>query len=84
MTTAVIRQKLYEYIRFADDEKVKAFYTIIGSETNENTNWWEDKELIADLDRMDKAMDDDDDKGITWTEAKKLLLERSKVRRNGL
>ena len=82
MTTAVIRQKLYEYIRFADDQKIKAFYTIISPETKENSDWWKDKELIADLDRMDKAMDDGDDKGITWPEAKKKLLERSKRKRN--
>ena len=83
MTTAAIRQKLYEYIRFADDEKVKAFYTIIGPETNKTTEWWEDKELIAELDRMDAAMDSGEDEGISWPEAKKQLMERSKKKLNG-
>lgn len=33
--TAAIRQKMYEYIRFADDKKVKAIYTMVAEEVNE-------------------------------------------------
>lgn len=35
MNTSTIRQKLYEYIRVADDKKVKAIYTIIESDVIE-------------------------------------------------
>lgn len=31
MTTTAIRQRLHEYIRFADEKKVKAIYTEIAS-----------------------------------------------------
>jgi hypothetical protein len=45
MSTAEIRQKLFEYIRMADDRKVKAIYTIVESEIEEETdigptNFW--------------------------------------------
>ena len=32
MNTSTIKQKLYEYIRVADDKKVKAIYTLIEGE----------------------------------------------------
>ena len=50
MNTATIGQKLYEYIRVADDKKVKAIYTIIESDANELYEWWNDKDLIKKLD----------------------------------
>ena len=46
MTATAIRQKLYEYIRFADDKKVKAIYTIVADEANDISEWWEDKKLL--------------------------------------
>lgn len=32
MNTATIRERLYEYIRVADEKKVKAIYTIVEDE----------------------------------------------------
>ncbi len=78
MNTALIRQKLYEYIRFADDEKVKAFYTIIAPETIPTKEWWEDKERLAEVQRRDAAMESGEDEGISWPEAKKQLLSGTK------
>ena len=40
MTTIAIRQRLYEYIRFADEKKVKAIYTMIEEEVNEKRDIW--------------------------------------------
>ena len=47
MTTLDIREKLYDYIRFADEKKVKAFYTIIENEIKEEYKWWNDKEYMS-------------------------------------
>ena len=71
MTVAAIRQKLYEYIRVADDKKVKAMYTLVAEETSENSEWWQDKKLIAQLDAIDTDMENGVDKGVSWGEAKK-------------
>jgi len=78
MTTAAIRQKLYEYIRFADDKKVKAIYTVISDDANETAEWWEDKKLLEKVRRTDADMENGKDKGILWQEAKKQLSRRGK------
>ena len=49
MTTTAIRQKLYEYIRFADDKKIKAIYTVVADDAKETADWWEDKKLLAKI-----------------------------------
>ncbi len=75
MTIAAIRQKMYEYIRFADEKKVKAIYTIVADEANEINEWWEDKKLLEKIRATDADMESGVDKGISWPEAKKQLLQ---------
>ena len=43
MTTSKIRSKLYEYIRVAEDKKVKAIYTMLEEEIEESHEYWKDK-----------------------------------------
>ena len=45
MGALAIREKLQEYIRIADDKKVKAIYTIIKSDIDE-FRWWQDEKLL--------------------------------------
>ena len=78
MTTAAIRQKLYEYIRFADDKKVKAIYTVVADDVAKTSEWWEDRKLLEKVKRTDADMESGKDKGIPWESAKKKLLERDK------
>lgn len=40
MSTTQIRHWLYEYIRFADEKKVKAFYTIVEEEIKDKQELW--------------------------------------------
>ena len=42
MTTANIRHKLYDYIRMAEDKKVKALYTMLEEEIEEAHDHWND------------------------------------------
>ena len=79
MNTAEIRQKLYDYIKTADDKKVKAIYTIVESEINQVNEWWQDNELVAELERRSADLISGKDKGISWAEFKKgLAKEKSK------
>jgi len=39
MNTAAIRDKLYDYIRVADDKKIKAIYMMLEDEIAEETEW---------------------------------------------
>lgn len=75
MNTTTIRKKLQEYIKVADEKKVKAIYTIVENEINEMNQWWNDEQLIAELDKRSADLKSGKDQGITWDELKKQLLK---------
>ena len=79
MNTSTIRQKLYEYIRVADDKKVKAIYTIIESDVNEVYEWWNDKDLVSELDSRSANLKNGKDVGYSWDEVKNELLTSRKT-----
>lgn len=66
MTTAAIRDKLQDYIRFADDKKVKAIYTLLEDEISTEYRWFEDKQFVAQMDRELDDFKDGKIKGCTW------------------
>jgi putative addiction module component (TIGR02574 family) len=78
MTATTIRTKLYDYIKAADDKKVKAIYTILESEIEENYNHWTDKDFLAELNRRSDEYKSGKIKGITWEEAQKLIKTGNK------
>jgi putative addiction module component (TIGR02574 family) len=84
MDTLTIRQKLYEYIRIADDEKVEAIYTIIKDDLTIKEDvsapyeWWNDDDLVAELDRRPVDLKSGKDKGFTLEEVKERLLNKLK------
>lgn len=71
MNTSTIRKKLSEYIKVADDKKVKAIYTIVEREINEMDHWWDNKDLIGELNSRSEDLKSGKDKGIGWEELKK-------------
>ena len=71
MNTSTIRKKLSEYIKVADDKKVKAIYTIVEREINEMDHWWDNKDLIEELNSRSEDLKSGKDKGIGWEELKK-------------
>jgi hypothetical protein len=83
MNTATIREKLYEYIRVADDRKVRAIYTIIENDVVEPYEWWNDNELLTELDHRSEQIKSGNDPGMLWEDAKKEILSHRKVKGNG-
>jgi len=83
MNTATIRKKLYEYIRVADDRKVRAIYTIIENDVIEPYEWWNDNELLTELDHRSEQIRSGNDPGILWEDAKKEILSHRKIKENG-
>jgi hypothetical protein len=75
MNTLTKRQKLFEYIKLADDKKVKAIYSIFENEINEMNHWWNDKQFIAELDKRSEDLKSGKDNGIDWEELKKELIQ---------
>jgi len=83
MNTATIRKKLYEYIRVAEDKKVRAIYTIIENDVIEPYEWWNDSELLTELDHRSEQIKSGNDPGMLWEDAKKEILSHRKIKENG-
>ena len=71
-----MRQQLQEYIKIADEKKVRALYTIIAPQESVTTEWWQDEQLISAMKKQDAAMESGKDKGTPWEEAKKRVMQR--------
>lgn len=80
MTTSAIREKLYDFIKIADDKKVKAIYMILEDEINEKAEWWKDKAFMKELDNRYKAWETGKEKGYTLDEANALFEAAGKKR----
>ena len=56
MSSTAIRNKLYDYIRVADDKKLYAIYNLLEDEIEQTNEWWKDKKFINELDRRSQAL----------------------------
>lgn len=70
MRTNVIREKLYDYIRFAEEKKVKAIYTMVEEEIAAKDNPWDDAQFMAELDRRVEEYERGEVTASTWEEVK--------------
>jgi hypothetical protein len=68
MTTTAIREKLYDYIRVADDKKIKAIYALLEDQVIPQVDWSQDKDFVAELDERVKRYKEGIDRGHTWDE----------------
>lgn len=66
--SAAIRNRLYDYIRVADDKKLYAIYNLLEAEIEQTTEWWKDKVFVKELDKRFAAMESGEDKGFTAAE----------------
>jgi len=67
MTTTAIRKKLTDYLKVADDEKVKAIYVMVEDEINTGENDW-DEDFIKELQSRSKGFRNGT---YSWEETKK-------------
>lgn len=77
MTTAAIRQKLVDYMKIADDKKVKAIYTMVEDEMNTYENDW-DEDFIKELERRSKDFANGTTKAFSWEETKQAAIQKVK------
>ena len=80
MTAAAVREKLYDYIRIADDKKVKAIYMMLEDEITEQAEWWKDHAFTKELDKRYKAWASGKEKGFSLSEIDASLEQLSKKR----
>ena len=65
MSNTAIRNKLYDYIRVADDKKLNAIYNLLENEIEQTNEWWKDKLVTLELDSRYQALENGSDKGFT-------------------
>lgn len=70
MTSTSIRKRLFDYIRFADEKKIKAIYTMVEEEIKEKQNVWT-KEFEAEMNKRSKDMESGRVKGKSWEDVNK-------------
>lgn len=80
MTTSSIREKLYDFIKVAEDKKVKAIYMILEDEITEKAEWWKDKVFMKELDNRYKAWETGKEKGYKLDEVNALFEAAGKKR----
>jgi hypothetical protein len=74
MTATAIRQKLSNYIKTADEEKIKAIYTMVSDEINTEENEW-DESFVKELNRRSKSFTNNTGKTYTWEETKQAAIK---------
>jgi len=80
MTATAIRQKLADYIKVADEEKIKAIYTIVSDEINTQENELDDS-FIIELNRRSKSFTNNTAKTYAWEETKQTAVKRTQSKK---
>ena len=76
METNALREKLTEYIKVADEKKVKALYTLLEDNIETDYKWYEDEAFVSELDERTRRLESGEDKGYTIEEMSEFLNER--------
>jgi 3-phenylpropionate/cinnamic acid dioxygenase small subunit len=78
--TSAIREKLYDYIRIADEKKIKAIYMILEDEITEEVQWWKDRSFTNELDQQYTSWITGKEKGYSLQEIDSAIEELKKRR----
>lgn len=80
--STTIRNKLYDYIRVADDKKLLAIYNLLENEIEETNKWWKDNQFVEELDHRSRALEDGTDRGYT-TEQLEDSIDKLRLKKYG-
>ncbi len=81
METQEIRKKLHDYVESAEEEKIKAIYTVLENDINAIYDHWNDPEFVAEMDSRMKSIEDGTAKLLTIEEVMsnaKMIIENAK------
>lgn len=81
MNTTTIRRKLFDYIRDADTQKVKAIFTLVQNDIDAENDIWTE-EFTAEMERRRKELEEGKVKTRTWEEVKKESMKKLKALKN--
>ena len=71
MTILTIRKSLQEYIRFADEKKVKALFTIVEDEIKQKQELWANDEFVGEMAKRSNDMETNKVAGTNWGDIQK-------------
>ncbi|MEO5649379.1 MAG: hypothetical protein ABIR03_05575 [Ginsengibacter sp.] len=80
MNTGTIRERLYDYIRVADDKKIKAIYTMLEDTIIEEAKWWDDNSLVDEFQKRYDAWDTGKEKGYSMADIDQDIARLKKKR----
>ena len=75
MDAAIIRRKLFDYIRHLDDQKVRAIYILVEDIIEEENGIWND-EFVEDMIRRKKEYKQSKTNGYSWEEVQKRAIHQ--------
>jgi hypothetical protein len=76
MKAGAIRDRLYDYIRVADDKKIKAIYMMWEDDIAKEAEWWNNPAFVSELEKEYEAWDSGKDKGYTLADIKAEIASR--------
>ncbi|MDR3715885.1 MAG: hypothetical protein P4L51_23975 [Puia sp.] len=76
MKAGAIRDRLYDYIRVADDEKIKAIYMMLEDDIAEQIEWWNNPVLVSELEKEYESWDSGKDRGYSLADIKTEIASR--------
>lgn len=77
MNTATIRQRLHSYLETADEKKVKAIYTMVEDEINQQHGFVLSEEQVALLDEERAEHVNGTSISYSWDKAKGIIRSKS-------
>jgi len=80
MTTSAIRKKLTDYLKVADEQKIKAIYTMVKDEIDTEANDWSPA-FVKELERRRKEVVNGTAETYSWEETKKAAISRVKSKK---
>ncbi len=70
MTALAIRKSLQEYIRFADEKKIKALFTMVEDEIKQKHEVWT-AEFLKEMKQRSRDLETNKVKGNSWQNVQK-------------
>jgi hypothetical protein len=74
MSLTAMRKQLHSYIDQADHHKIKAIYTLLEKEFEQDRVVWT-KELSEELDKREMDLDTGSMKGVAWTDVQEKVRQ---------
>ncbi|TKK65691.1 hypothetical protein FC093_19340 [Ilyomonas limi] len=82
MTIEIIRERLHNYLKVADDKKIAAIYTLLEDDILEQIAWWGDNAFVEELNKEYTGWESGDTKGYTIEETEQIITELKSKRQS--